>query len=85
MTTYNGWANYATWRVMLECFDGYDTDERVTGALCREMTEDAIISTTPEGLGRDYAFAFLARVDWDEIADAVNENNDINDEDDTDA
>ena len=22
--TYNGWTNYATWRVNLECFDGWD-------------------------------------------------------------
>src|SRR5690349_9117410 len=26
---YNGWTNYATWRIHLECWDGYDwTDER---------------------------------------------------------
>lgn len=24
--TYNGWTNYATWRVNLEIFDGYDCD-----------------------------------------------------------
>ena len=23
---YNGWANYETWRVNLELFDGYDPD-----------------------------------------------------------
>ena len=23
-TTYNGWTNYATWRVNLEIFDGFD-------------------------------------------------------------
>lgn len=85
MASYNGWANYATWRVMLECFDGYDTDSSVSGDECRAMAEDAIISTTPEGLGRDYAFAFLAQVDWDEIADAINTNNELNDEDDSDA
>jgi len=25
-TTYNGWSNYATWRVQLEIFDGMDLD-----------------------------------------------------------
>lgn len=84
MATYNGWANYATWRVMLECFDGYETDERVTAASCRDIVEDFITSTTRDGIGRDYAFAFIAQVEWIEIADAVNENNDINDEDDSD-
>lgn len=24
MTNYNGWTNYATWRVNLEMFDGFD-------------------------------------------------------------
>lgn len=24
MSTYNGWTNFATWRVNLECFDGWD-------------------------------------------------------------
>ena len=26
--TYNGWTNYATWRVHLEMFDGMEVDER---------------------------------------------------------
>jgi hypothetical protein len=26
-TTYNGWSNYATWRVNLEVFDGLDISE----------------------------------------------------------
>lgn len=25
--TYNGWTNYATWRVNLEIFDGFDLEE----------------------------------------------------------
>ena len=25
-TTYNGWSNYATWRINLEIFDGMDLD-----------------------------------------------------------
>jgi hypothetical protein len=25
-TTYNGWSNYATWRINLEIFDGLDLD-----------------------------------------------------------
>ena len=34
--TYNGWTNYETWRVMLEIFDGYETDEEVD----REYVKD---------------------------------------------
>ena len=25
--SYNGWANFATWRVNLECFDGWDIED----------------------------------------------------------
>jgi hypothetical protein len=37
-TKYNGWTNYATWRVNLEMFDGFDareyfTDATATGAV----------------------------------------------------
>ena len=73
--TYNGWANYATWRVMLELFDGFETETPMTARDVRDSAEDVIESTTPEGIGRDYAMAFLAQVDWHEIADAVNDNN----------
>ena len=31
-TTYNGWSNYATWRINLEIFDGFDyTDHGYDG------------------------------------------------------
>ncbi len=26
-TTYNGWSNYATWRINLEIFDGFDPSD----------------------------------------------------------
>jgi hypothetical protein len=74
-STYNGWANYATWRVMLEMFDGFETDTALDARDARDFAEDLIVSTTPQGLGRDYAMAFLALVEWNEIADAVNDNN----------
>lgn len=31
-TTYNGWTNYATWRVNLEVFDGFDPYEYFSDA-----------------------------------------------------
>ncbi len=74
---YNGWTNYATWRVHLEMFDG-TTASDVTGRALpatselqntlREIAEEMIESTT-EGLARDYALAFLSDVNWWEIAD----------------
>lgn len=78
MSDYNGWKNYATWRVNLEIFDGM-TARDVTGRAlptvsevaegAREWAEEAIYVTSKDGLARDYALAFLSDVDWYEIAD----------------
>ena len=76
-TTYNGWTNYATWRVNLEVFDGCNIRDlfaiRVAkpvelAAELREYVEQMIEETTQAGLGRDYALAFLSDVNWHEIA-----------------
>ena len=76
---YNGWTNYATWRVNLEIFDGFDLadsfdlqtrrnpDVYEVSKFCREYVEEHI-EQTGEGLTLDYARAFLSDVNWDEIA-----------------
>ena len=78
MEKYNGWTNYATWRVNLEIFDGvawldqfdngidlYDAAE-----MLKEYATD-IIECSGEGLAGDYALAFLQEVDWREIAQSM--------------
>ena len=73
--THNGWTNYATWRVNLEIFDGLSSDtdgEKVTAESCKDYAED-VLSENGEGLALDYAQAFIASVNWQEIADALNE------------
>jgi hypothetical protein len=65
--TYNGWTNYATWRVNLEMFDG--SDQFWSADSAREYVEEIIIDSTPEGVARDYALAFLSDVNWVEIAE----------------
>jgi hypothetical protein len=69
--TYNGWTNYATWRVNLEMFDGSDCFWSADSA--REFVEEIICESTPEGVARDYALAFLADVNWYEIAEHYTE------------
>ena len=77
--TYNGWTNYATWRINLELFDGLYSDidgEKVTAESCKDYAEDyaeEVVSESGEGLALDYAMAFLANVNWQEIADHLNE------------
>ena len=77
-TTYNGWTNYATWRVNLEVFDGMSARD-ITGRTIaapselrqavQEWVEQHIEETTQPGLGRDYALAFLSDVDWWQIVE----------------
>jgi hypothetical protein len=77
---YNGWTNYATWRVNLEMFDGgdfasdNDLDAYDLGDSLREMAYDTL-SESGSGLVLDYALAFLSDVNWPEIARGQIEDN----------
>lgn len=83
--SYNGWTNYATWRVMLELFDGQEprdlgVDSMTTyaaGKCLQQYAEDIIEATSSEGLARDYAFAFLSDVNWYEIAEHILESEEV--------
>jgi hypothetical protein len=83
-TTYNGWTNYATWRINLEIFDNipledFDGMERLNAwrepcpyglsLAMKERVEYYIECTSQEGMARDYALAFIADVNWYEIAE----------------
>ena len=76
-TTYNGWTNYATWRVNLEVFDGMDImeylgpcdDTYTLSQRMKEFAENIITDYKSEtNLAQDYALAFLSYVNWYEIA-----------------
>ena len=64
-TTYNGWTNYATWRVNLEIFDGGDWEGMDSQAF-KDLAEEHIMGH--EGITQDYALAFLSDVNWHEIS-----------------
>jgi hypothetical protein len=74
MSEYNGWTNYATWRVNLEMFDGgdfasdNDLDAYDLGQSLRGFAED-LLSEQGSGMVLDYALAFLDDVNWREIAE----------------
>lgn len=77
-TTYNGWTNYATWRVNLEVFDGNDQSTWSgfpsaydLGHALKDYTEDLVYQMSSEGIARDYALAFLSDVNWHEIAEHI--------------
>lgn len=76
-TTYNGWTNYATWRVNLEILDGMNLsedfgDERDTYTLSKTLESyvEEIMDCEPSStLVRSYADAFLSDVNYYEIAE----------------
>lgn len=81
-SNYNGWANYATWRINLEIFDGgdfadYSNDEYELSEQLRDYAEEIIFIDTPDGLAKDYAFAFLQEVRWTQIARSIIDNKEI--------
>jgi hypothetical protein len=81
-TTYNGWMNYATWRVNLEIFDSmepedFDIKDEDLGSAdvyelaqaMKDYAEQMIEQGSQDGLAKDYALAFLGDVNWYEIAE----------------
>ena len=74
---YNGWTNYATWRVQLEIIDGYDwyEHEHVDADYIKELVEDAVFGDGPEInkdlLKNSYANAFLSDVNYYQIAENI--------------
>lgn len=73
-TTYNGWHNYATWRIALEWFDDFNPNENETDVYdlsqqLREYVEETLEQTSVQStLVLDYALAFTSDVNWYEIA-----------------
>ena len=79
-TKYNGWTNYATWRVYLEAFDGLniadDFDGEVPDAYdvaqwAKEYAQSVVYNSlddTGGGVAEGWALAFLQDVNWSEVA-----------------
>ncbi len=73
---YNGWHNYATWRINLEIFDnfddhGYSDKPHILAEQLKDFVDEIIMDPYPDGLAKDYANAFLGEVNWYEIAESI--------------
>jgi hypothetical protein len=82
--TYNGWTNYATWRVNLELFDGQPC-EWIRASMSQIDVAEQLKELVSEYLEADcasagrgnmplvlsYALAFISEVNWHEIAKHV--------------
>ena len=81
MNEYNGWANYATWRINLEILGDIEFEDRVSADDLKEIVEDCVFTNfntcdTPR-LIEDYAKAFISEVNFYEIARSINEEIDL--------
>lgn len=70
---FNGWSNYATWRVMLEVIDPSADDLAGWSAEALKEWVAETIDEIATGIARDYAHAFMNDVNWYEIADHLRE------------
>ena len=81
MSQYNGWTNYATWRINLEIIQDTEFKEKVSADTVKDIIEEAIFVNfdtcdTPR-LIEDYARAFVSQVNFYEIAKSINEEIDL--------
>ena len=74
---YNGWTNYATWRINLEIIDGIEIETKTCAATIKEIIDDVVFSQFDLGSGSrlvyEYARAFVSEVNFYEIAQSINE------------
>ena len=70
----NGWTNYATWRINLEILSDVEFDEQVSADYLEDLVEDCVFTNAvvKDCLAADYAQAFIAQVNFHEIAESVN-------------
>ena len=77
-TEHNGWTNYATWRINLEMFDGYELDEEKNQfELEQELRQRVyayIDEVCDEHIVSGWARAFVDEVDFYMIAKTLIEN-----------
>ena len=74
---YNGWTNYATWRINLEVIQDTEFKEKVSADYLKEIVEDCVFSNyemqNGSHLVEDYARSFISNVNYYEIAKHINE------------
>ena len=77
---YNGWTNYETWRVNLEVISDGDYDEEVSAEYLEDLVEELVFDNSVEKDSLAYSFAksFVSEVNFEEIADSINEDIEIN-------
>lgn len=73
----NGWSNYATWTIYVDILSEMDfSDDDVSECLLRNLVESIVFDNHEIASGshlvEDYARKFVERVNFIEIAEAIN-------------
>jgi len=80
--SYNGYTDYATWRITSDLFSNIEFTELVTADNLIEIAEEIVFDNYEMKQGshnvEDYARVFLAMANYQEIADTINEDIKIN-------
>ena len=72
---YNGYTNYATWRITLEHFNGVTAEESGldTAEDCQAYVEEYLELNCDNDVTLSYALAFTSDVNWHEIMMKIKE------------
>ena len=78
-TKYNGYSNYATWRINLEILDGTEWDEPTSAEALQDMVQEIVFGDSDiNTLQSGYAQAFISDVNFYELSNFINEEFDEN-------
>jgi hypothetical protein len=81
MSNYNGWKNYETWNCSLHIMSAFDGEtSKVSADAVEDMVCEYVGKLDAGSLLQDIVEAYIREVDFEEIADAINEANEIEDE-----
>ena len=75
--SYNGWSNYATFRVANDLLNSWQWDgsETISIEYLRDIVQNCVFENSGAvGLIVDYANLFLNEVNWTELVDLYNSN-----------
>ncbi len=80
--SYNGYTDYATWRITSDLFSNIEFTELVTADNLIEIAEEIVFDNYEMKQGshnvEDYARVFLAMANYQEIASVINEDIKVN-------
>jgi len=71
---YNGWTNYATWKINLEFGLNDGGFEDYNRYMLQDFVEESLEQNCENSMTLSYAMDFVSDVNWDEISRHIEEN-----------